>query len=258
MAKKLDPDLALYAAINAVMQEVGFVHKDGKIQGGAKYKFVGEAALLKALRPSMVAHGLMLFPVSYEMIEHTHDRLDNGYGKLRGDHLATVHATYRLVHVDGHYIQVQAIGTGHDFGDKQVNKAMTIAFKYALRQLFMIETGDDPDRHASGASQEEMDRAEREQARRERVQKRYREVTDAGYVVPEVDRFLAFKSQPSIAEMTEGRFAGTMKRLRAADGQAKFREYIDSTGDQNSTDRASDAMGDLPDGAAGRIPHKAT
>src|SRR3990167_1905296 len=30
-------------------------------------------------------------------------------------------------------------------GDKSVNKAMTGMLKYALRQTFLIETGDDPD-----------------------------------------------------------------------------------------------------------------
>ena len=43
--------------LNRVMLEVGFVQKkdENKFQ---KYKYAGEAALLAALRPSMVKHGL--------------------------------------------------------------------------------------------------------------------------------------------------------------------------------------------------------
>ena len=35
-------------------------------------------------------------------------------------------------------------GEGSDTGDKASNKALTGAYKYALRQTFCIETGDDP------------------------------------------------------------------------------------------------------------------
>ena len=45
---------------------------------------------------------------------------------------------------------VNVIGKGMDSGDKDANKAMTAAFKYALRQTLMIETGDDPDKTPSG------------------------------------------------------------------------------------------------------------
>ena len=47
--------------MNKVMAEVGYVQKkdENKFQ---KYKYAGEGALLAALRPSMVKHGLVLFP----------------------------------------------------------------------------------------------------------------------------------------------------------------------------------------------------
>ena len=40
---------------------------------------------------------------------------------------------------------VKVLGDGADTGDKASYKAMTGAMKYALRQTFVIETGDDPD-----------------------------------------------------------------------------------------------------------------
>ena len=51
------------------------------------------------------------------------------------------------------YIDVTAPGEGADSGDKSGNKANTCAYKYALRQTFVIETGDDPDEEASEKSQ---------------------------------------------------------------------------------------------------------
>jgi hypothetical protein len=52
------------------------------------------------------------------------------------------------VHSDT-YIDIQTTGEGADSGDKSSNKAMTGGYKYALRQVFCIETGDDPDKYPS-------------------------------------------------------------------------------------------------------------
>src|SRR5262249_36903978 len=43
----------------------------------------------------------------------------------------------------------QVLGEASDAGDKAAPKALTGAYKYFLRQTFLIETGDDPDRYAS-------------------------------------------------------------------------------------------------------------
>ena len=62
-------------------------------------------------------------------------------------------STYRLSHISGQYEDIQVLGEGSDSLDKAANKAMTVAYKYALRQAFLIETGDDdPDRHGSDAT----------------------------------------------------------------------------------------------------------
>ena len=64
--------------------------------------------------------------------------------------------------IPGSSITVQAVGEGADAGDKASYKAATGLYKYALRQTFCIETGDDPD-----ASQDE----EREEQPKQRPQK---------------------------------------------------------------------------------------
>ena len=61
-----------------------------------------------------------------------------------------IQATLRFSHApSGTSIDVTAVGEGSDAGDKGANKAMTGLYKYALRQTFCIETGDDPDKFAS-------------------------------------------------------------------------------------------------------------
>ena len=50
---------------------------------------------------------------------------------------------YRLLHVSGESLDLEAPGCGVDFGDKGAYKAMTGALKYALRHTLLIPTGDD-------------------------------------------------------------------------------------------------------------------
>lgn len=135
---------SLYSAILAVMREVGYVQKKGRVQGGGmNYRFAGEADLLAALRPSMVEHGLVMLPLALD-IQPIHEMLPTKYGD-KPSRTVRVVSTYRLAHESGEHIDIQVAGEGQDKGDKATAKAMTIALKYALRQSFLIETGDDPD-----------------------------------------------------------------------------------------------------------------
>lgn len=147
---------ALATAVNAVMCEVGYVKKGGNVKfGTTSYSFAGEKHIIQALRPAMVEHGLMLIPVSAESV-----RSERG--------CETVRCTYRLMHTGGAWLDVQVLGQGADKGDKAIPKALTGALKYALRQTFTIETGDDPDRDASGKTAQEIEEAERKRAEQER------------------------------------------------------------------------------------------
>ena len=136
----------IHPAINAIMQTVGYVQK--KRTGKLNYAYAGEAALIAALRPAMVAHGVYMHPLKVVSL------VQDTYTTSRGSTMnrTVINAIYRFTHADsGTSIDVFAIGEGADIGDKSANKASTGAFKYALRQTFMIETGDDPDKFPSEA-----------------------------------------------------------------------------------------------------------
>lgn len=130
----------IFTAINAVMQEIGYVQKQRS--PGLKYTFAGEAALIGALRPVMVEQGI------FGYVEDVFDVVQRDYTTVNGALMSDVSlsARVRFVHApSGTSILVTARGEGADNGDKATNKAATGAYKYALRQTFMIETGDDPD-----------------------------------------------------------------------------------------------------------------
>ena len=137
----------IYEAMNAVMKAEGYVQKTGKAgYGGSSYSYAGEGDLIAALRPHCVEYGIVIHPLEVQQIHQ--DIYTTGKGNAMNRTAVVI--TYRFAHApsDTHF-DVTASGEGADVGDKSSNKAMTSAFKYALRQSFMIETGDDPDKTPS-------------------------------------------------------------------------------------------------------------
>lgn len=133
----------IHEAINEVMQEVGYVKKQKA--GNLNYTFAGEAALISALRPAMVEHGIYMHVLKIENVTRENYTTAKGTAMVN----TVISAIIRFAHVSGTYIDVASTGEGSDAGDKSANKAMTGLYKYAMRQTFCIETGDDPDKFQS-------------------------------------------------------------------------------------------------------------
>lgn len=134
----------IYEAMAAAYTECGYVQK--KKAADLNYRFAGERAMIEEIRPAMVRHGIFVYPHCVREVKR------ETYTTSRGStmNLVGLVVTYRFAHESGeHDIVVEAYGEGADVGDKAAPKAMTGAFKYALRQAFCIETGDDPDNDSS-------------------------------------------------------------------------------------------------------------
>lgn len=133
----------IHEAILAIYGEVGYVQKQKSPE--LRYTFAGEAAFIAELRPAMIKHGVTV------SVNEMDSLIQESYTTAKGTVMmrAIIHAIVAFHHVSGSSMKVESYGEGSDSGDKAVNKAMTDAYKYALRQTFMIETGDDPDKDAS-------------------------------------------------------------------------------------------------------------
>lgn len=128
-------------AIVHVYRQVAYVQKK-KATAGLNYSFAGERDLIKALRPHMCNAGMYMRVAAYMDVERCVGQTSGG----KPTNITTLRAVVRFTHAEsGTFVDVEALGEGSDSSDKSGNKAMTCAFKYALRQLFCIETGDDPD-----------------------------------------------------------------------------------------------------------------
>jgi len=128
----------LVAAVCAVMDEVGMVAKGGYNEQ-QRYRYASDVDLLKALQPAMASHGLMMAPCDIVHGE-AHEKATKKGGTMI---VRTVTVSYELRHVSGESMVVMTAGEGMDSGDKSLYKALTGAYKYALRQTFAIPTGDD-------------------------------------------------------------------------------------------------------------------
>lgn len=146
----------IYTAINEIMNEVGYIKK--KRASGLNYTYAGEAALIQAIRPEMVEHQVIMFVQNFELLSEEPYTTSNK--KIMHDVKVKAEIVFHHAPSDTKII-VSALGEGADTSDKATNKAMTGAYKYALRQTFCIETGDDPDR-------ERADRAPKQQPKQQK------------------------------------------------------------------------------------------
>lgn len=130
----------LAKAVCEVYKAVKNVPRTGK-NSFHNYEYASEADFLRAVQPAMAAAGLVMLPISIQPTVTPGPKTSRGKEQT----ITTVLVTYRLIHTSGEQQDIQAIGAGIDGEEKGVFKAMTGALKYALRQTFLVPTGDDPD-----------------------------------------------------------------------------------------------------------------
>lgn len=130
----------IYQNIIKAMNEVNSISKDN-YNTLQKFKFRGIDDVMNAMHPILSKNNIFVTPEveSFEREERTSKN-----GGLIIYTIATIKFTFYAE--DGSNIVVKVIGEAMDSGDKGMNKAMSIAYKYALFQVFCIPTEDDPDK----------------------------------------------------------------------------------------------------------------
>jgi ERF superfamily len=153
----VQPD-TLVKAILYVRKRCPYILKTGEMSvQGKTVKYASEGDIINGVGDLMTQAGLVLVPHRVRIEFHEVYSSKSGGSMNR----VSMVVTYKLAHVNGQEMDVEAAGEGTDPGDKASPKAMTGAHKYALRQIFNVETGMDPDR----VSSDEMERAAPETAR---------------------------------------------------------------------------------------------
>ena len=152
----------IYESITKIMEEIPAIGKDqtNKTQG---FKYRGIDDVMNALQPLLSKNKVFIVP---QILEQTREeRTTNKGGNL-------IYSICKIKYIfyaeDGTYIEAVTVGEGMDSGDKATNKAMAIAMKYALFQVFCIPTEEmkDPDEETPEGSKPKNQLISAEDAKR--------------------------------------------------------------------------------------------
>ena len=133
----------IYEAIADIMKE-GYSISKNKYNNQQKFAYRGIDDVMNVFQPLMAERGIFIVP---EVIEQRREeRLSSKNNNLI---YSVLKMKYTFYASDGTSISATVIGEGMDSGDKASNKAMAVAMKYAMFQVFCIPTEEmgncDPD-----------------------------------------------------------------------------------------------------------------
>ena len=133
---------AIYPALIKANKAIGAIAKNNANQQ-QHFMFRGVDDVYNELHPILAECGIVIIPevVNYEVSER----------QARNGVLLYTRATilHHFTAEDGSHVTTKVVGEAMDSGDKGMNKAMSIALKYALFQLFTIPTKEDKDPDAT-------------------------------------------------------------------------------------------------------------
>lgn len=131
----------IYELIGKAIGKIGAIGKDN-VNQQQKFRYRGIDQVYNALNPVMAELGIFFCPEVLDMKRE--DRVTKN-----GTALTYTILTIRFTAFapDGSNVSLTVMGEGMDSGDKGCNKAMSVAMKYAMFQLFCIPTEEmkDPD-----------------------------------------------------------------------------------------------------------------
>lgn len=134
----------IYEKIPAIMNDLNAVGKNN-VNGQQNWKYRGIDDVMNALHPLLSKHGVFVVP---EILEQKREEKQTSKGNTLNYSICTI--KFHITATDGSSVHAVTIGEGMDSGDKSSNKAMAVAFKYAMFQTFCIPTeemkNDDPDK----------------------------------------------------------------------------------------------------------------
>jgi len=138
----VDQHAAFGRKLSRLIGKAKYVQKTGK-NTFHNYKYATEADFLALVKPLLEEFNLAVV-ASQENV--TREELEPTKGGRR-QWLTTVQMNFKLIDGDTGYCEtLTSYGTGIDSEDKGLYKAITGCVKYFISKLFLVETGDDPER----------------------------------------------------------------------------------------------------------------
>lgn len=135
----------IYKLIGQAIGKIGAIGKDrvSKDRNGVEqFNYRGIDQVYNALNPVMAELGLFFCP---RVLDQKREERTTRNGAVLTYTILSME--YTVYAPDGSSVVLQTVGEAMDSGDKSTNKAMSVALKYAMFQLFCIPTEEmkDPD-----------------------------------------------------------------------------------------------------------------
>lgn len=143
----------IYQAITDIMSEGYTITKDKRnAQQGFRYRGIDD--VLNTFQPLLAKHHVFVVP---EVLDQ--QRQERTTGKGSSLLYSLLRMRYTFYAEDGSSVSAVVVGEGMDSGDKASNKAMSVAMKYAMFQVFCIPTEEmqDPDAETPEPSKPKAD-----------------------------------------------------------------------------------------------------
>ena len=131
----------IYSALSNIMSEITPIKKEKKnAQQGFMYRGIDD--FMNELHSLFAKHRVIIIP---ECLSRTEDERQSKNGNAL--FYVKEKVKYTFYAEDGSSVYAIIDGEGMDSGDKGTNKAIAIALKYCLMQMFLVPTDDmkDPD-----------------------------------------------------------------------------------------------------------------
>lgn len=133
---------SIYAKIVSILKETKAITKSEKNQQQG-FKFRGIDNVMNELHELFAKNDVFI-------LQEVQDFTVDARPTAKGGTLFYTRAKikFRYMTTDGSFVETVNVGEAMDSGDKGMNKAMSIALKYSLLQMFLIPTEEpkDPDR----------------------------------------------------------------------------------------------------------------
>lgn len=207
-------NLGIYKAIAGVIADIGTVGKNGtNKQQGFKYRTVDD--VYSALNPALAKNKMFILPEVLEMQKEI--KTSKAGGTLSW---VTLKMKYTLFAEDGSFVTTVLQGEAFDTGDKAINKAMAITYKYLCFQIFCIPVEDmsdpDKDKHELGKEQKQEHKQQpkpQNKITEDMERAVYAELERTGIQEEAILKALKGKNYKQIKEMDIQDFNYVMKRL---------------------------------------------
>ena len=129
----------IFQRVNLVRKEISYIQKDKSVStGGGSYRAVTHDVVTALVRPAMIEHGIVCYPV---LVESAMFPPAEGAKQSRYEATYDFHFVNEEEPADRLTIRIQSHAM--DNADKAPGKALSYAKKYAILKLMEIETGED-------------------------------------------------------------------------------------------------------------------